>query len=186
MPHHAKPFFRSGRGWYVQLGKQQIKLCDGPENSDTEAAAWVRYHLVMAERATTQNVPKMSPPADGPLAVEILDKYLDWCQKHRAVRTFDWYRDHIQSFLNSLSGAAALAVAALKPFHVIEWADKHGDWSPAYRRGAIVAIQRPFNWAEELGYIAASPVKKIKKPQPQRRESHITAENFYAIAAALR
>jgi len=184
MPHHAKPFFRTGRGWYVQLGKQQIKLCDGPENSNTEAAAWERYHLVMADRAAAQTFPKSSPQADGPLVAEILDKYLDWCQKHRASRTFDWYRDHIQDFLNRKPEAARLAVAALRPFHVIEWADSHGDdWSPAYRRGAIVAIQRPFNWAEELGYIDASPVKKIKKPQPQRRESYITPEGFAAIAS---
>lgn len=182
MPHHAKPFFRSGRGWYVQLGKQQIKLCDGPKNSDTEAAAWERYHAVMAERTAPQTIPQKSPQADGPLVAEILDKYLDWCQKHRASRTFDWYHDHIQSFLNNLAGAASLAVTDLRPFHVIEWADKHEDWSPAYRRGAIVAIQRPFNWAEELGYIPASPIKKIKKPQPQRRESHITPEGFTTIA----
>lgn len=177
MPHHAKPFFRSGRGWYVQLGKQQVKLCDGPENSDTEATAWERYHLVMAERGKTQVVPQLSPQADGPLVAEILDKYLDWCQKHRAGRTFDWYRDHIQSFLNSLSDAI-MPVAALRPYHVIEWADKHPDWSNAYRRGAIVAIQRPFNWAEELGYIPVSPIKKIRKPQPQRRESYATPEDF--------
>jgi hypothetical protein len=51
------------------------------------------------------------------------------------------------------------------PFHVIEWADSPGDaWSHAYRRRGIVAIQRPFNWAEELGYIPASPIKKISKP----------------------
>jgi integrase/recombinase XerC len=177
MPHHAKSFFRTNRGWYVQLAKQHIKLCDGPQNSETEAAAWERYHLVMAERGKTQNVPKPSQQAGGPLVAEILDKYLDWCQKHRAGRIFDWYRDHIQRFLDSLPDAAAVTVAALKPFHVIEWADKHPDWSPAYRRGAIVAIQRPFSWAEELGYVSASPVKKIKKPQPQRRENPVTVED---------
>ena len=45
-----KPFFRNGRGWYVQLGKDQIKLADGPENSDTQAEALKRYHEIMAER----------------------------------------------------------------------------------------------------------------------------------------
>jgi hypothetical protein len=39
MPHHPKPSFRSGRGWYVQLGKQQINLADGPEKPDSEEAA---------------------------------------------------------------------------------------------------------------------------------------------------
>src|SRR5262249_50307881 len=96
---------------------------------------------------------------------------------------YDWYRDHIQSFLDFLPDAATLTVAGLKPFHVVEWADSHPDWSPAYRRGAIVAIQRPFNWAEELGYIAASPIKRIKKPQPQRRDRHITPEDFAVIVA---
>ena len=41
-----------------------------------------------------------------------------------------------------------------------------------HRRGAIVAVQRPFNWAEELGYIHSSPVKKIKKPRPAAGEIH--------------
>jgi hypothetical protein len=41
MPHHAKPFFRTSRGWYIQIDKQQLKLADGPKNADTEAAAWV-------------------------------------------------------------------------------------------------------------------------------------------------
>ncbi|OWK38654.1 hypothetical protein [Fimbriiglobus ruber] len=31
MAHRPKPFHRTGRGWYVQLGKQQIKLCDDQE-----------------------------------------------------------------------------------------------------------------------------------------------------------
>jgi hypothetical protein len=30
-------------------------------------------------------------PSEGPLVAEILDKYLDWCQKHRGGRTYDWY-----------------------------------------------------------------------------------------------
>jgi hypothetical protein len=46
--HHPKPFFRTGRGWYVRIGKNQIKLADGPKNSETESAAWAQYHKVMA------------------------------------------------------------------------------------------------------------------------------------------
>lgn len=183
MPKFPKPFFRTGRGWYVQLGKEQIKLAGGPQNADTEAQAFTRYYEVMAERGRPKSaVPQADP--DTLKAVEVFEKYLDWCQKHRAGRTYDWYRDHIQDFINRKPEAARLPVSALRPFHVIEWADSHGeDWSNAYRRGAIVAIQRPFNWAEELGYIDASPIKKIKKPQPQRRESHITPEDFASIAS---
>jgi integrase len=74
-------------------------------------------------------------------------------------------------------------VADLRPFHVVEWVDSHADWSPTSRRGAIVAVQRPFNWAEEMGHITISPVKKIEKPQPRRRENPITPDDFSAIIA---
>ena len=30
-----------------------------------------------------------APAADGITVAEILDKYLDWCQKHRARRTYE-------------------------------------------------------------------------------------------------
>jgi integrase len=192
MARTASPWFWEERqGWYVNKDGQRHFLGEHPEGASPprkHKGKWnapqpivLAFHTLMAA-PLEQTFPKTSPQADGPLVVEILDKYLDWCQKHRAGRTYEWYHDHIQSFLNSLAGAASMPVADLKPFHVIEWADKHPDWSNAYRRGAIVAIQRPFKWAEELGYIPASPVKKIKKPQPQRRESHITPEDFAAIA----
>jgi integrase len=185
MPKFPKPFFRSGRGWYIQLGKEQIKLADGPQNAGTEAAAFHRYHELMAERGRVQ--PGSPPVAEPSLTVaEMFEKYLDWCEKHRAPRTYEWYRDHVQSFISHHKGTAAdmasLPVPALKAFHVVEWADAHAEsWSPAYRRGAIVAIQRPFNFAEELGYITATPIKKIKKPQPQRREQAIDPTTWATI-----
>src|SRR5262249_23234095 len=54
-------------------------------------------------------------------------------------------------------------------------------WSDAYRRGGIVAIQRPFNWAVELGHLADSPIKKVPKPKAQRRESAVSPEDFAVI-----
>jgi hypothetical protein len=42
MPEFPKPFFRTSRDWYVQLGKEQIKLANGPQNADTEAQAFTR------------------------------------------------------------------------------------------------------------------------------------------------
>ena len=179
MPHHAKPFFRKGRGWFIQLGKQQIKLADGPQSAETEEAAWQQYHEVMAKRAkSTPTLPK----TEGITIIEVLDKYLAWCQKHRAPRTYEWYHDHIQNFINHAGDLVRHPAADLKPFHVVEWVDSHGDtWSNAYRRGAIVAIQRPFNWAEELSYIAHSPIKRIRKPKAQRREQLVSPEEWEKI-----
>ena len=43
-----EPFFRNHDGWwYVQLGKEQIKLARGQDNED---AAWRAYYRVMAQR----------------------------------------------------------------------------------------------------------------------------------------
>lgn len=182
MPHHPKPFFRSGRGWYVQIGKQQIKLAAGPENPQTEAAAWERYHVLMAEQSNPSLPTLPQSSADSGLIVaEVLDKYLTWCGNHRSTRTHGWYRDHLQSFLNHLGGNARLAADALRPFHVVEWADAQADWSPTTRRGAIIAVQRAYNWAEEIGHLTANPIRKIKKPQARRRESLITPEEFQDI-----
>src|SRR5262249_53157348 len=150
---HPKPFFRSGRGWYVQLGKQQLKLCDGPQNSQTEAEAWQRYHAIMTERAAAPAIPPPAADSSGLAVAEVLDKYLDWCRLHRAAKTHGWYRDHLQSFLDHLKEIGRLPAEQLKPFHVVEWADAHPDWSTTTRRGAIVAVQRTYNWAEEMGYI---------------------------------
>ena len=181
MPHHPKPFFRAGRGYYVQIGKQQIKLGDGPECPSNQAAAWDQYHKVMTEHGT-QPVPALREKPHSLTVVEVFDKYLSWCKNHRADRTYEWYFDHIQDFINRKPDAGRLPATELKPFHVVEWADSHGEaWSNAYRRGGIIAIQRPFNWAEQLGYIAASPIKRIPKPQPQRRETFTTPQQWEKI-----
>jgi len=64
-----------------------------------------------------------------------------------------------------------MPVVALKPFHVIEWGDAHKTCGDSYRRGAIVAIQRPFNWAELLGYIDKSPLRNVEKPAARREQA---------------
>ena len=186
MPRQTpKPFFRAGRGWYVQLGKAQVKLAGGPRVPATEAAAWTKYHEVMVAHAAGHTAPAgpAASPA-GPTVAEVCDKFLDWCQRHRAARTYDFYRQHLQDFL-TVSEAGRLPARDLKPFHVVEWADSHGTaWSPAARRGAIVAAQRPFNWAVKVGHLPVSPVPHVEKPRAQRRELAVTAADWAAIRAS--
>jgi integrase len=117
---------------------------------------------------------------------DVLSKYLAWCGKHRAPRTLKWYSDHLRGFLSHIGRAAQMAADQLRPFHIVEWADAHEGWSPTYKRGAIVAAQRPFNWAEEMGYLASSPVKKVAKPAAQRRDNPVTPDAFRAILALVK
>jgi integrase len=172
-----KPWWRSARkAWYVQIEGVSYKLGPDKDEADRE------FHRLMA-MTPEQRAPKVeAPSSSGPTVAEIFEKYLEWCSKHRAPRTYDWYKDHIQSFVDALPILAdEMPVLDLKPFHVVEWADRHPSWGACYRRGAIVGIQRPMNWAAKLGYIVASPIPYIEKPQPTRREQVVTVEEWESI-----
>ncbi len=79
-----------------------------------------------------------------------------------------------------------MPVTDLKPYHVVEWVDSHQNWGDTYKRGGIIAVQRAMNWAEEMGYLAASPVKRVKKRPASRRDNPMTPEDFQAFLARLR
>lgn len=112
-------------------------------------------------------------------------KYLAWCEKHRAPRSLEWYKGHIDNFVKFLGDNSSIPATDLKPYHVIEWIDSKSTWGDTYKRGAIVAVQRAYNWATEMGYLATSPLAKIKKPQAKRRETYMTNEDFEAVLSRL-
>jgi integrase len=173
MARTPKPWWREDRqAWFVTIRGERVNL--GPD----KAAAEREFHRLMSQPPAERRTAK---PATGLSVAEVFDKYLDWCKQHRAGRTYEWYLDHIQSFVDSLDEPENLPAAALKPFHVIEWTDKRPKWGANYRRGAIIAIQRPFNWAAKLGYIHESPIRNIEKPQPTRREQVISEKEWQAI-----
>jgi integrase/recombinase XerC len=115
----------------------------------------------------------------------LITKYLAWCGKHRDPRTLEWYAGYLDKFLCHLGDAKDSPATELKPYHVIEWVDAQSGWGDNYSRGAIVAVQRAYNWAEEMGYIAATPLRKIKKPPAKRRETYMTPDDFQVILGLL-
>lgn len=163
MAHFPKPFFRTSLGlWYVQVRGKQINL-----GADRESA-FRAYHDLM--RTSPDQSP--SPPSSGIAVVEVLDAFLDWCQKNKAYRTFEWYQEYLQSFIHSLGGE--MVVTALKPLHVQQWLDAHPTWVTG-RRGAIIAVQRAMNWAARIRHITDNPIRYMEKPAQGRREQIITA-----------
>jgi integrase len=170
VPHYPQPFFRADRSlWYVQTEGKQHNL--GRDRDE----AFRRYHQLM-------QAPK---PVESKLAVGVIDGFLDWTKDHRAPRTFDWYEDHLQSFVDSLPDKR-IKTNELRPFHVHQWIDAHPTWGPSYRRGAIVAVQRAFLWAEKLGHIDRSPIRHIEKPEAERRDNPISPEDFTALLAQVK
>lgn len=110
MAHFPKPFYRPSRGvWYVQIAGQQLNL------GADKGAAFCEYDALMAQPTKVTNA---APPTRATtqaketdkLVVTVIDAFLDWCQKNRAPRTYDWYKDRAQSFTNSI--ASDLTVAA--------------------------------------------------------------------------
>ncbi len=96
MPHFPKPFFRPKRGlWHVQVDGRQMNL--GPDKD----AAFTRYHELMRKTAVSTDA-----------VVVLVDAFLEWLQTHRAARTYDWYKDHLQSFSDAIG--PSLTVSELR------------------------------------------------------------------------
>jgi integrase len=171
MPHFPKPFFREGRGlWYAQIHGKQHNL--GRDKN----AAFRKYHDLMRAPA----------PVASKMVLGIIEGFLDWCHKHRAPRTYEGHRWHLERFVDQLPGADGMSVEDLKPHHVISWVDSHPDWGQTYRRNAITSVQRAFLWAEKVGHIVKSPVRHVEKPMPARREQVLLAPEFRRLLAAVK
>ncbi len=72
----------------------------------------------MVKRGTGRRPAAATPSAL--TIVELFGKYLEWCEKNREPRTFEWYRDHLQRFLDHLGDKAQMAAGEIRPFHVVE------------------------------------------------------------------
>lgn len=165
MPRPQKIWYwKARKEWCVKINKIRQRL--GPDKAEAER----KFHELMAHP---------EKPVDPESVAALIDKFLDWTQKNREPRTYEWYQMHLQSFLDSLT-PKTLTVGGLKPHHVHTWADAR-DWGPTFRRGAMTAVCRAFNWAEELGHIAASPLRKLKKPRAKTREQVLTPKEYATV-----
>jgi integrase len=120
-----------------------------------------------------------------PTISQLVLKYLAWCKKNRSPRSVDWYAGHLTGFLLHLDDDRNMPLISLKPYHVIEWVDSHDTWGDTYKRGGIVAVQRLCNWAEQMGYVETTPLKKVSKPPAGRRDNPMAPEDFQAMLAKL-
>jgi len=111
----------------------------------------------------------------------LVGKYLEWCGRNRSPATFTWYKGHLGCFLAFMRESAEMPALDLKPYHVQEWIDSQTTWGSTHKRGGMVALQRVYNWSDEMGYVEGSPIKKLKKPSGERRESYMKPEDFDAL-----
>lgn len=114
----------------------------------------------------------------------LISKYSAWCSKHRAPRSCEWYSGYLKNFLLH-PGIAELEAPRIKPFNVTEWVDSKTTWGSTYSRGAIVAVQRVYNWGVEQGHLESSPLMRMKKPSAKRREIYMKPDDFQEILGLL-
>jgi integrase len=171
MPHHPKPFFRSARNaWFVQIGDRQIKLAADKDES------FKLYHELMAK----PSLPVVTQTEAQKLVVVIVDEFLDWCEKNRAIDTYWWYKDRLNSFVATID--ANLTTDQLKPHHVQKWVDNYGvPLKSGSRRNLIASVKRAMKWAEEQGYIERSPLANMKKPACGRKEQVVSAAEYQML-----
>ena len=104
-PH---PRFDAARNaWVTRAGGHLKVLAKGPQNAETEAAAWDAFYAHMA---------RLGGPAEGPAAPaltlgRLADRYGEWMQREVEAgrlkpRTLDYYKGQLQKFLDALGAAA--------------------------------------------------------------------------------
>lgn len=158
MGRALKPWKRKDRGWwYVEVDGKQVRL------SKVKSEAEEMVKQIKRDRILNKS---HSPVT----VIELLDRYLTWCETNRAAKTLRWYKDFLRDFTEFDRAAARMPASELKPIHVTEWADSR-EWSNSSRRGAMIAIQRAYNWAVRQEIIDRSPIGTLEKPQAGRRET---------------
>ena len=172
---HPQPFWREfNQCWYVQIGKKQVKL--HPDRDE----AFRLYHELMTRFKHDAPQPSADRNGGSALAVEIIDLFLEWASKNKATRTYEAYRDRLQTFVDSIP--AAIRASDLKPYHVTRVMDAHTDtWSNNTKNDFATDVQRAFNWAVEEGIIQTSPLAKVRKPGRESRETAITPAEYAVI-----
>lgn len=166
-----KPFFRKqNKSWYVQVGKRQINL--GKEKEQ----AWAKYHEIMSSDLDLNYYQAT--------VAQLLDIYLDWCQKRRSQGTYENNLRYCRSFIECIG--KRLKIRQLKPKHLTQWMDLHQNWSPCSKNDAISVVQRAFNWAVRQGHIDRTPIPYIEdKPARTRREVVYTPKQFEDVLASV-
>ena len=117
MARIPKPWYREDRqAWFVTINGERHNL--GPNEKEAKR----KFHELMA---APEQKPVATAAEDGFSLAEVFEKFLDWCGKHRSPKTFEWTQYRVQMFINALGESVHMLAASLKPFHLMEWVDRH-------------------------------------------------------------
>lgn len=177
MGRPMKPWFRPGRGWYVEVDGKQERLTD---KDGTEGQGVRAMHALLARRGIEPRTQVQA--AEGMSVEEVCLAYLDHAKVNLKPLTYDFYVRHLKPFSQV---HAKLPTRDLRPHHVTAWVAAK-EWSNTTRRGAITAVKRAFHWAKRQGMIPDNPIGDTEKPPASRRETIPDRAEVDAILAEIK
>lgn len=167
-------WFRKSRGqWFAELNGKQKPL--GAE----EKAARIKFAELVAAQGEPTPLP-LPTKRTRVSALEICDRFLLWVTAHRKPKTLTIYKHFVGSFAKMHGRVAAEDV---RPFHVQSWVDAH-EWTATTANKAISAVQRAWTWAEQLGILEVSRLRRMPKPANRRHEVALSEEQAEAVVGA--
>lgn len=171
-----QPYYRAAqKAWYVSIDRKQTLLGRGDNKKSVPPEVWAKYNALMANRLPTEPTT--------PVAM-LIGRFLTWVEGHLSDGSYAWYQQHLTSFVEKIGGK--LTLDKLKRHHVTEWLDeRYADAGDTYKNGAVRALMRAFNWAEEEGHIPVNPIRKFKRPTATNRVVYIEVDQWAKLIAAV-
>lgn len=165
MPRQPKPYYRKAqKRWVCTIDGQRVTL------GENKQQALEKYHALMLNRQAVR--------AELCTVYELTQCYLDWVQDNRKKVTYDKHKHYLKSFIEAIG--KTMKPGSLKPHHLTTWTNKDS-WNSTSRNDAMTIVQRMLNWSVDQGYLAASPLPRIKKPKAKRREIVYTPDQWKQI-----
>ncbi len=162
MSKTPKPWFRSGRGWFVTIGQRQFNL------GRDKKLAFQEYYRLMRQ-------PKAARNLSGRLLAAVIDDFLDFVLKNRASDTYIWYRDLLQKFILLHPD---LRIDDLRPYHVQRWVDGYPHLAKTSRRNHFRSVKTCVKWALSQGYIEQNPLEHLGAPAAESKEVLVTESEY--------
>jgi integrase len=167
-----EPRWRKDRkAWVCRIQGRLHTLAHGKENKQE---AWKALRGILANIETQSRV-----KGETMLFQTLADRFLDWCQREKEPKTYEWYRYMLNGFCSFKKGKRA---RDLIPQDLNDWFAK-GDqkFTAGTRSRAIEAVARVMNWGVKNKIMRENPLKGMERPAKPRREITINAAQRSAI-----
>lgn len=111
---------------------------------------------------------------DDPTVAQVIDAYL----KHGKIDALADAGERRRILALFCKAHGALPLSTARPYHLRLWLDAQPSLKSSWTvRGWNIKVQRPFNWAADLGIIARNPFKGVTQEKGERRRA-MTEDEF--------